>query len=216
MIVSSGYRKNGFDAHGGRLLQKKDMDFWMNLPERTDPNGICFELGEEAEEVEQGFFELVPTIRELRMLNPNCRLYLSEAEKELFQKNNVVIRGAFDTSAEAFAKKNRLRFLHADTEIAREGNYFERGIDILTLCFYQDGSAYINQDEKCQGISAGNTGGGEVNIHLPEYFYKTMSAKDVAGLCWGNCYDEILKRGILNSMMKKAAERNGFLHDFSR
>ena len=23
MIVSSGYRKNGFDAHGGKLLQKK-------------------------------------------------------------------------------------------------------------------------------------------------------------------------------------------------
>lgn len=36
MIVSSGYRKNGFDAHGGKLFQKKDMDFWMNLPERTD------------------------------------------------------------------------------------------------------------------------------------------------------------------------------------
>lgn len=68
MIVSSGYRKNGFDAHGGKLLQKKDMDFWMNLPERTDPNGICFELSEEVEEVEQGFFELVPTICEFRML----------------------------------------------------------------------------------------------------------------------------------------------------
>lgn len=27
MIVSSGYRKNGFDAHGGKLVQKKDMDF---------------------------------------------------------------------------------------------------------------------------------------------------------------------------------------------
>ena len=155
----------------------------MNLPERTDPRGVCFELGDEVEEVEQGFFELVPTICELWILNPECRLYLSEVEKELFQKNNVLIRGAFDTSAEAFAKENHLRFLHTDTVIAREGDYFERGIDILTLCFYQDGSAYINQDEKCQGISAGNTGGGEVNINLPKDFYKTMSAKDVAGLC---------------------------------
>ena len=122
MIVSRGYRKNGFDAHGGKLLQKKDMDFWMNLPERTAPSGVCFELGEEVEEVEQGFFELVPTICELWILNPNCRLYLSETEKALFQKNNVLIRGAFDTSAEAFAKENRLRFLHIDTEIAREGD----------------------------------------------------------------------------------------------
>ena len=84
MIVSSGYRKNGFDAHGGKLLQKKDMDFWMNLPERTDPSGVCFELGEEVEEVEQGFFELLPTICELWILNPNCRLFLSETEKAFF------------------------------------------------------------------------------------------------------------------------------------
>ena len=106
MIVSSGYRKNGFDAHGGKLLQKKDMDFWMNLPERIDPSGVCFELGEE---VEQEFFELVPTICELWILNPECRLYLSDAEKELFKKNNVLIRGSFDTSAEVFARENRLR-----------------------------------------------------------------------------------------------------------
>lgn len=215
MIVSSGYGKNGFDAHGGKLLQKKDMDFWMNLPERTDPKGVSFELGEEVEEVEQGFFELVPTIWELRILNPECRLYLSDTEKELFHKNNVVIRGAFDTSAEVFAIENHLRFLHLDTVIAREGSYFERGIDILTLCFYQDGSAYINQDEKCPGISAGNTGGGEVNISLPKEFYKTMSAKDIAGSCWGNCYDDILKRGILSSLMKKAAQKNGFFQDYS-
>lgn len=216
MIVSSGYRKNGFDAHGGKLLQKKDMDFWMNLPERTDPSGVCFELGDEVEEVEQGFFELVPTICELWILNPNCRLNLSETEKEVFRKNNVLIRGAFDTSTEAFAKENHLRFLHIDTVIAREGDYFERRIVILTLCFYHDGSAYINQNEKCQGISAGNTGGGEVDINLPKDFYKTMSAKDVAGMCWGNCYDDILKRGVLNSMMKKATMKNGFLQDYTK
>ena len=149
-------------------------------------------------------------------MNPNCRLYLSETGKALFQKNNVLIRGTFDTSAETLAKENRLRFLHIDTVIAREGDYFESGIDILTLCFYQEGSAYINQDEKCQGISAGNTGGGEVDINLPKDFYKTMSAKDVAGMCWGNCYDEILKRGILNSLMKKAAMKNGFLQDYTK
>ena len=216
MIVSSGYGKNGFDASGGKLLQKKDMDFWMNQPERTDPSGVSFELGEDVEEVEQGFFELVPTIWELWMLNPECRLYLSDAEKALFQKNKVIIRGAFDTTAEAFAKENCLRFLHTDTVIAREGDYFEGGIDILTLRFYQDGSAYINQDEKCPGISAGNTGGGEVNVSLPVDFYQTMTAKEVAAQCWGNCYSDILERGVLETLMKKAAKKHGFFHDYAR
>lgn len=32
MIVSSGYRKRGFDAHGGKIPRREDMGFWLNLP----------------------------------------------------------------------------------------------------------------------------------------------------------------------------------------
>ena len=52
MNVSSGYRKYGFDAYGGKYLQKSDMSYWMNNKLRTDPAGIAFELGKEIEEVE--------------------------------------------------------------------------------------------------------------------------------------------------------------------
>ena len=86
----------------------------------------------------------------------------------------------------------------------------------LTLRFYEDGSAYINQDEKCPGISAGNTGGGEVNVSLPGDFYQTMTAKEVAAQCWGNCYSDILERGVLDTLMKKAAKKHGFFHDYAR
>ena len=56
MIVSSGYRKYGFDAYGGKVLRKEDMGFWMHMPERTRPQGVCLELKEDVEEVEKGFF----------------------------------------------------------------------------------------------------------------------------------------------------------------
>ena len=215
MIVSSGYRKNGFDAHGGKVLKAGDMSYWMGKPQMTDPRGVCFELGDEIEEVEYGFFDLLPTIDELRILNPKCRVYMSEESIAVFKKNNVLIRGGFDSAAEKFARKYGLCFLHVDTVIGRNGSYYERGVDKISLCFYNDGSAYINQDSKCPGISAGNNGGGEVDFDLPKDFYMTMSAKDVAELCWGNCYSSIMSKGILNSLIKKAKAKNGFLLDFS-
>ena len=213
-IVSSGYRKYGFDAYGAKVLKQSDMDYWKDSEEIAAKRGVCFELGEEIEKVEPNFFEILPTIRELRIVNPECDVGMSPAAVKLFRKNNVLIRGAFDTAAERFAEKYGLRFLHIDTVLARAGDYFERGIDIITLCFYDDGSAYINQDERCQGSSAGSTGGGEVDFDLPKDFYMNMSAKDVAGMCWGTCYDKIISNGVLDGIIAKAKEKHGFLRAF--
>lgn len=215
MNVSNGYRKYGFDAYGGKHLQKSDMDYWMNNPQRTDPGGICFELGEEVEDVEADFFELLPTLNELWILNPKCHIYMTDATVALFKKNNVLIRGKFGSSAEELARAYKLRFLHVDMELARAGDYYERGMDIITLCFYNDGSAYIHQDCKCQGISAGNTGGGEVRFNLPKDFYLDMSAEDIAGMCWGRCYKPILAKGVLSSLIKKAKSKKGFMIDYT-
>ena len=52
MNVSSGYRKNGFDAYGGAYLRKEDMAYWMDSPARTDPQGVALGLDEEIKEVE--------------------------------------------------------------------------------------------------------------------------------------------------------------------
>lgn len=216
MIVSSGYRKNGFDAHGGKILRKSDMSFWMNLPQRTDPKGVCLELGEEVEEVEQDFFELLPTISELWILNKDCRLYMTDKTMKLFKDNNVLLRGRFDTFAERFAREQKLTFLHLDTELARVEDYNERGIDIITLRFYDEGSAYIHQDYRCAGSSAGSVGGGETSFDLPKDFYLTMSDKDIAGQCWGSCYDDILEKGVLRQLIKKAKNKKGFLLDFAQ
>ena len=40
MNVSSGFRKNGFDAYGGKILKKEDMSYWMKSRERIDPKGF--------------------------------------------------------------------------------------------------------------------------------------------------------------------------------
>ena len=216
MLISSGYRKHGLDAYGGKVLKSGDLNHWMDSPIRTDPKGICFELGEDVEVVEAGFFELLPTLTELWILNPKCKIYLSDAAEKIFVNNHVLIRGSFDSAAENFAREHHLDFLHIDTELASAGDYFQSGNNIISICFYDDGSAYINQDCRCQGSSAGNTGGGEVNFNLPKDFYLTMKASEVADQCWGSCREQIAGNGILSSLIKKAKSKKGFLLRYSK
>ena len=213
MIVSCGYRKNGFDAYGGSILRKSDMDSWMNDPLRTDPDGVAFELGEEVKEVEADFFETVPTIDELWILNRGCRIRMTENTVKLFRKNDVLIRGEYDSAAERLAREYHLKFLHLDVELAREGEFDKYGIDIITLRFTV-GKAYINQDCRCTGSSAGSVGGGEVNFDLPKNFYTKMSAEELARKCWRS--DKIIKNGKLGRFMEKAKEKKGYYLDFSK
>lgn len=216
MNVSSGYRKYGFDAYGDKILKAEDMSYWMNNPQRIDPKGISFQLGEDIEEVEAGFFMLLPTITELFILNPKCNVIMTDDTVELFQKNDVLIRGSFDGAAEELAKKYGLRFLHSDVRLASVGDYNEAsGVDTITLCFYRDGNAYINQDNTCMGSSAGWNGGGEISVDLPKDFYKNMGASGIADKCWSSCSKEIKTNGILKDILEKARKKGGFALYFS-
>ena len=215
MVVSSGYRKNGFDAYGGKVLRKEDMAYWMDHPQRTDPDGVELGLDGEVEEVEPDFFELLPTIRAVWMENPACRIRMTGKTARLFQDNRVLLRGVYDSSAERLARGCRLRFLHLDVQLASAGDYYGRGNDVITLRFHEDGSAYLHQDCRCQGISAGSVGGGETSFDLPGGFYRAMAPEEIAAMCWGSCRGEILGNGRLAAFMEKARAKGGVLLDFT-
>jgi hypothetical protein len=214
MNVSLGYRKHGFDAYGGKILRKKDMSYWMNDGIRVDPEGVSLGLDEEIKEVEPDFFELLPTIDSVWIHNPECELHMTEKTIALFQKNNVVLRGAYDTAAERLAREYRLRFLHLDVELVSSGDYFERGVDIITLRFFDSGSAYIHQDCRCQGSSAGQTGGGEVSVDIPDDFYLSLTCEEIADMCWHS--KDIIANGKLAAFLGKAKSKGGFLLDFTK
>ncbi len=213
MIVSSGYRKNGFDAYGGTVLKKEDMAYWMDREERIDPEGVALDLDEKIKEVEPDFFELLPTIDELWIHRPECRIHMTDKTIRLFRKNKVLLRGEYDTAAERLAREYGLRFLHLDVELASEGDYFERGNDIITLRFRSDGSAYIHQDCRTQGSSAGSVGGGEVSFDIPADFYLTQTPEELAKKCW--CSEAILRNGRLAEYVEKAKSKQGYYLDFS-
>ena len=77
MSIISGQGKYGFDAYGEKVLRAEHMALWMNVPKRVDPKGISFELGASIAEVEDGFFLLLPTIKELYILNPACKVRMA-------------------------------------------------------------------------------------------------------------------------------------------
>lgn len=215
MIVSRGYGKHGLDADGDAVLQQKHVIRWTDDEEVTRPGGFAFQLGEDITEVEPDVFEIFPNLAEIWVLNPECRIFLSGKATELIQKNQVRIRGYFNSTAEKLAQELKLTFQHLDVRLASSGNYFEHGSRTIYLRFYSNGSPYINQDYRCQGSSAGSDGGGETDIDLPDDFFMTMSAEDVAGECWGSCYDKMLKNGILAKLMKTAKQKKGFRIDYS-
>ena len=213
MNVSLGYRKHGFDAYGGKILRKKDMSYWMNEQIRVDPQGVALGLDEEVKEVEPDFFDLLPTINSVWLHNPECELHMTEKTIALFRKNGVVLRGAYDTAAERLAREYRLRFLHLDVELLSSGDYFERGVDIITLRFFDNGSAYIHQDCRCQGSAPGQTGGGEISVDIPDDFYLSLTCEQIAEKCWHS--KDIIAGGVLAAFLEKAKSKGGFLLDFT-
>ncbi len=215
MIVNSGFRKEGFDAYGDTVLKKEDMAYWLDREERLDPAGVALGLDEEIEEVEPDFFDLLPTINDVWINNPHCKIHMTKKTIKLFQANHVILRGVYDSVAEELARKYHLRFLHLDVKLAKVGDYFDRGSDMITLRFRTDGTVYIHQDASCQGISAGSIGGAENSFDIPNDFYLKMTVEQVADMCWGSCYREMIENGTLADFMAKAREKNGFMLDFT-
>lgn len=123
------------------------------------------------------------------------------------RKYGLAAYGEKVLKAEAFSEKYGLRFLHRDVELAMAGDYSSPGgTDIITLRFREDGSAYIHQDNHC------NYGDNEKSIALPDDFYFSMDAEQIAGKCWNErCTKQIMDSGVLQALLEKAGRKGGFL-----
>ena len=217
MNVKSSYRYEGFAADGEGILCISDMDYWKNSQKLTQAAGITFEIGEGITEVEEGFFDLIPSLIRINFPKSLKKLNMSDSTLELFRRNRVMISGCFDSYAESFAMQNKLSFIHSDIELARAGDYHSPGgKDIVTLRFMNDGRAMLFQECFSQGSSAGSSGGGEDNIELKANFYKTLSENDLADMCWGTCSGKVRQNRELAVFLKKARQKDGYYLCFNK
>lgn len=216
MIIGKGNNKTGFIAENINVIKAEDMKNWMSSYNRIDPSGVSFELSQTVQEVQEGFFLLLPTINELIVLNPKCNIILNDQTIELFKKNNVLIRGEFDSNSEKLAKQLGLRFLHLDFQLATTGDINSReGVDIITLRFREDGSSYIHLNNYSTGSSSDWSGGWEKSYQLDKDFYLLMNSGRIAKLIDDRCYKEIKDNKKLKDFLKKSKKKEGFLIDYS-
>lgn len=205
MIFASTYY--GLQAYGGRVLKSDEYD-----DHRFHENNVCLKLGDDIESVEAGFLERIEHLTELRVSPSTKEIGVTPALENLMHRNNLLIRGTFDTYAEEFAKLHRLFFLHSDVEICSTGNYFtDQGVNILTLKLSPD-KAQLHQDCRCQGSSAGSVGGGEITVDIPTNFYTDPNAVEiVVKNSWGCFAEHIRKSDTLKSFVENARNRGHYI-----
>ena len=74
----------------------------------------------------------------------------------------------------------------------------------LTLCFLSDGKAYLEYNDYCPGISAGNSMGGTYRRPVPEGFPKGWTLEEFAESL-PRYHDVILKNEKLKKFFEKWA-----------
>lgn len=121
--------------------------------------------------VEAGVIELFPNLQDLIVEADLKELPCTPELETLLKKNNVILRGSFNSPAEKLAKKLGLRFIHKNIFLAQRYNEEYHEGSTITLCFEEGEPPFILRDDVTQGWAASNSGGGTVRTDLPEDFY---------------------------------------------
>jgi len=209
MILAS-IMENGFYAHGDHILKKEDLIRRMDAPELSNSRDITFILDVNVCEVEDGFFTLLPKLKKLVINNPECSISLDSETVSQFHKNDVLLCGVFDGIAEKLASEHSLRFLHTELLLAVGGDFYSNyGCEALSLCFHDNGEAYIRLTNNSQ------TFGGELHFDLPEDFYRQDMESFVLE-CGDKYAEEIKQNKELMVLLQRAKNKGGCYIDYTK
>ena len=159
--------------------------------------------------VEPGVIESFTNLKDL-IVEADLKKIESTPELEaLLKKNNVVLRGHFNSPAEKLATRLGLRFIHKNIFLAVYINREYHESSELSLCFQEGEPPFLWRDDKTQGISAGNTGGGIVRTDLDEDFYVGIeTAEAFADEIVGRAFEEDTRKNKeLDAFLKEANRR---------
>jgi len=159
--------------------------------------------------VKPGFIESFPNLQDLIVEADLKKIECTPELEALLKKNNVVLRGCFNSPAEKLASRLGLRFIHKNIFLAVYINREYHESSELSLCFQEGEPPFFWRDDKTQGISAGNTGGGTVRTDLDEDFYVGVeSAEAFADEIVGRAFEEDTRKNKeLDAFLKEANRR---------
>lgn len=165
-------------------------------------------ITEDISGVEPGFIESFPNLMDL-ILEADFKIECTPELEALLKKNNAVLRGHFNSPAEKLAKRLGLRFIHKNIFLAVYINREYHESSELSLCFQEGELPFLWRDDKTQGISAGNTGGGTVRTDLDEDFYVGIeTAEAFADEIVGRAFEEDTRKNKeLDAFLAEANKR---------
>lgn len=158
-------------------------------------------------EVKNGFLESFINLKELIIDSTVKNIEMTNELNELLKNNNVVIRGCYNTYAESFAEENSLLFIHKDIYIGIRHNEEHCESRTITLHFDESGQMSLLYEDFCQGISAGNTMGGEFTRTMPKEFHKGCTLEEFADMMPEAYYAQIMKNKELEAFLYSYTER---------
>ena len=167
-----------------------------------DPYEVGYDFGYTG--IETAFLEKLQTLKELVLPPSVTDIEMTPSLREILKANGTLIRGSFDSFAERFAAGNRLDFRPSDFIFAEY--FFEPAQEStrLTLVFKRDGSVLIREDCSMPGTSVSNTLGGTFTHPLPNDFYLTQTAGQIAGGLNARLCGAVTEDGRLRAFLEKA------------
>lgn len=189
LYFDDGFNPGPYTLYGSFLSAKRHWDCEKQLSVSTkdiESAGVKPEkyrtliLGEGIKVIKSGLIELFPNLLDLITGSDLRGLGCTPEAEALLKRNDVILRGSFNSPAEKLAKKLRLRFIHKNIFLSRYRDADHDQSTEITLCFQYQEPPFFWRDDKCTGISAGNTGGGTVRTDLDEDFYVGYDAERFA------------------------------------
>ena len=195
------------EVKGEGLLVKEDTEVWPTENKHWQNEYDTLSVLEGITGLGEGYLEAFPNICCLILARTvGSAATTPEVEKRL-RKNKVLVRGEYDTFAEAFAREKGLEFLHCDIPLAEDDIEIAHEHDIITLLFHAGGQADIHYNCFTPGSSAGSYGGGEYAKKLPRDFYAGCTAEKFADNFPERLHDQLMANEMLRRFLESANSR---------
>lgn len=195
------------EVEGNGPLCAEDTGVWPDSGEEWTKEYHTLSVTEGITELRDGYLDAFAHVECLILSRTVTAIAASPALLSQLRDRNVLIRGKYDTFAEAFAMENGLTFLHSDIHLADDDMEHPWEHDIITLRFHPDQVPDIHYNCFTAGISAGSLGGGEFCVPLPSDFWVGCTVEEFAKRVPDRVTDQILSNEALKRFFEISNKR---------
>ena len=207
-IVYINHYSGLLEVEGEGLLCREDADVWPVADENWADEYNELSVKEGITGLGEGYLDIFQNIDCLILSRTGGSVATTPALDKRMRKNKVLIRGEYNTFAEAFAREKGLKFLHCDILLAEDDMEEHHEHDIITLRFHTKGAPDIHYNCFTPGSSAGSYGGGEYAKEIPKDFYVGCSLEQFASNFPERLHEQLMSNEMLRRFLDTANKKS--------